>query len=134
MADNSISNVMGSLMKGMDAVISTKTVVGEPTVIGDTTIIPLMDVSFGCGAGANLNDKKNGGAGGFWGKESPNSVLIIKNGQVKLVSIKNQDTVSKILDLVPELLDRFTTPKEEMISDEAAKDIAFPEDGDKMKD
>ncbi|MCR5502683.1 MAG: GerW family sporulation protein [Lachnospiraceae bacterium] len=130
MAENNISNVMKSLFEGMNAVISTKTVVGEPTVIGDTTIIPLMDVSFGCGAGAGLNEKKNGGTGGFFGKETPNSVLVIKNGQVKLVSVKNQDTITKILDLVPELVDRFTTPKEEMISDEAAKDIAFGEDAD----
>lgn len=130
MAENNLTNTMDSLMKGMNSVLSTKTVVGEPTVIGDTIIIPLVDVSFGCAAGANLNatDKKNASMGSFWGKESPSAILIIKNGQSKLVTVKNHDTISKILELVPELIDKFTSPKEEMPSDEVAKDIAFPEE------
>jgi len=130
MADNGLSNVIDSLMKGMNSVVSTKTVVGEPTVIGDTIIVPLVDVSFGCVSGTSLNgsDKKSAGAGSFWGKETPSSILIIKNGQTKLVNIKNQDTVTKILDMVPELIDKFTTPKEQMMDDQVAKDIAFPEE------
>lgn len=127
MAENSVSNVMESLIKGMDSVISTKTVVGEPTVIGDTIIVPLIDVNFGCLGGANLNatDKKNGSAGGFWGKESPSAVLVIKNGQTKLVNVKNQDAITKLIDLVPDLIDRFTTPKEQMVADDVAEDLAF---------
>lgn len=128
MAENSLSNIMDSLMKGMNSVVSTKTVVGEPTVIGDVIIVPLIDVSFGCASGANAQDRKRGGAGGFWGKETPNSVLIIKNGQTRLVNIKDQSTVNKILDMVPELIDRFTTPKETMPDEDVAKDIAFPEE------
>ncbi len=127
MADSNFGNIVDSLMKGMNSVVSTKTVVGEPTVIGDTIIVPLVDVSFGCASGANMNDKKNGACGGFWGKESPNSVLVIKNGQTKLVNVKNQDTLTKIIDAVPDLVDRFTTPKEQMMDDEVSKDIAFPD-------
>lgn len=130
MADSGLSNVMDSLLKGMNSVISTKTVVGEPTVIGDTIIVPLVDVNFGCISGSSLNatDKKNGGAGGFWGKETPSAVLIIKNGQTKLVNVRNQDAVTKILDMVPDLIDKFTTPKEQMPDDVVAKDVAFPEE------
>ncbi len=128
--DNGITNVMDSLLKGMSSVVSAKTVVGEPVTVGDTIIVPLVDVTFGCGAGANSRDKRNAGSGGFFGKESPNAVLVIKNGQVKLVNVKNQDTITKIVDLVPELVDRFTKPKEEMISDEAAKDLAFSDKED----
>lgn len=130
MAENNVSTVMDSLIKGMDSVISTKTVVGEPTVIGDTIIVPLIDVNFGCIGGSNLNatDKKNGSAGGFWGKETPSAVLIIKNGQTKLVNVKNQDAITKIIDLVPELVDKFTSPKEQMPDEDVAKDMAFPEE------
>lgn len=125
---NNFNNVVGSLMKGMEGFLSTKTVVGEATQVGDTIILPLVDVTFGVGAGASSGDKKNGGAGGMTGKMSPSAVLVIKNGQTKLVNIKNQDTVTKVIDMIPDLVDRFTTPKEEMVSDEEAKDIAFPED------
>ncbi|MBO5093780.1 MAG: GerW family sporulation protein [Lachnospiraceae bacterium] len=127
MADNHFTGVVESLLKGMDTVLSTKTVVGEATKIGDTIILPLVDVTFGVGAGASKGEKKDGGMGGMSGKMTPSAVLVIKNGQTKLVNIKNQDTVTKILDLIPDLVDRFTSPKEEMPADEEAIEIAFPE-------
>ncbi|NLL78472.1 MAG: sporulation protein [Clostridiales bacterium] len=126
MAENNFGSVVESLFKGMDTVLSTKTVVGEATKIGDTIILPLVDVSFGVGAGATNHDKKNGGAGGMSGKMTPSAVLVIKNGQTKLVNIKNQDSVTKILDMIPDIVDKFTTKKEDILPDEEAVDIAFP--------
>ena len=126
MADNNFTGVIESLMKGMNAVLSTKTVVGEATQVGDTIILPLVDVTFGVGAGASAADKRNGGGGGFSAKMSPSAVLVIKNGTTKLVNIKNQDTVTKVIDMIPDIVDRFTAPKEEMMEDNAAVDIAFP--------
>jgi len=41
-------------------------------------------------------------------KMSPSAVLVIQNGTTKLVNIKNQDTVTKILDMVPDVVDRIT--------------------------
>ena len=128
MADNNFTNVIESLMKGMNAVLSTKTVVGEATQIGDTIILPLVDVTFGVGAGASSAEKKNGGGGGFSAKMSPSAVLVIKNGTTKLVNIKNQDTITKVIDMIPDIVDKFTAPKEDMIPDEDAVDIAFPEE------
>ncbi len=130
MAENQFGGVLESLLKGMDTVLSTKTVVGEATQIGDTIILPLVDVSFGVGAGAGSNGekKKQNGAGGLGGKMTPSAVLVIgKNGSTKLVNIKNQDTITKVLDMIPDLVDKFTTKKEEMIPDAEAVEIAFPE-------
>lgn len=124
------SGVVESLLKGMDTVLSTKTVVGEATQIGDTIILPLVDVSFGVAAGAGMNGEKksHNGAGGMGGKMTPSAVLVInKNGSARLVNIKNQDTVTKLLDMVPDLVDRFTTKKEEEVQDAQAVDAAFPE-------
>jgi uncharacterized spore protein YtfJ len=128
MAENNFTGVIESLMKGMNAVIGTKTVVGDATQIGDTIILPLVDVSFGVGAGASAADKKNGGGGGFSAKMTPSAVLVIKNGSTKLVNIKNQDSVTKVLDMIPDVVDKFTKPKEEMLDDDAAVDIAFPDE------
>ena len=128
MADNNYSGVVESLLKGMDTVLSTKTVVGEATEIGDTIILPLVDVTFGVGAGASKGDKKDSGMGGMSGKMTPSAVLVIKNGQTKLVNVKNQDMVTKVLDMIPDLVDRFTSPKEDMPKDTEAVDIAFPEE------
>ena len=131
MAENQFSGVVESLLKGMDTILSTKTVVGEATQIGDTIILPLVDVSFGVGAGAGVNDEKKtqNGAGGLGGKMTPSAGLVIgKNGSARLVNIKNQDTVTKILDMVPDILDRFgkKDKEEEKIDDKEAVDAAFP--------
>ena len=108
MADN-FNTTVESLFKGMDSFITTKTVVGDAIHIGDTIILPLVDVSFGVGAGAFCEDKKNKAAGGMGGKIMPSAVLVIQNGNTKLVNIKNQDGVTKILDMVPEFVNRFAS-------------------------
>ena len=127
MAENNFNSVMTSLLKGVDSVLSTKTVVGEPINVGDTILVPLVDVSFGLGAGAGNQDKKNKGGGGVGGKMSPSAILVIQNGKTKLVNIKQQDGLTKILDMVPDLVDKFTHKNDDMISDEEAREVAFPD-------
>ena len=111
MSDNSFNNTVESLFKGMDSFIKTKTVVGDAVHIGDTIILPLVDVSFGVAAGAFSQEKKNNGAGGMGGKINPSAVLVIQNGVTKLVNIKNQDSMTKILDMVPDFVNKFTAGK-----------------------
>ncbi|MBR5474389.1 MAG: GerW family sporulation protein [Lachnospiraceae bacterium] len=110
MAENSNFNeTVASMFKGMDRFISSKSVVGEPIQIdAETVILPLVDVSFGVGAGAMAGNCKNNAAGGLGGKVQPSAVLVFKNGQVRVVNIKNQDAVTKIIDMAPDLISRFT--------------------------
>ena len=112
MADNSFNNTVESLFKGMDSFITTKTVVGDAIHIEDKIILPLVDVSFGVAAGAFMQEKKNSGAGGLGGKITPSAVLVIQNGVTKLVNIKNQDGMTKILDMVPDFINKFTSGKD----------------------
>lgn len=134
--DNEFQGVVEALLNGMDTVLSAKTVVGTPTTIGDTIILPLVDVTFGVGAGSGNNNQKGtySGAGGLGGKMTPSAVLVVKGGYTKLVNIKNQDTVTKILDmlpdLIPEMVDKFTKKKDSSddMSDAEVVDIAFPEE------
>lgn len=106
--NNDFSSAVGALFKGMDSFITTKTVVGDPQQVGDTIILPLVDVSFGVGAGAFSSEdgKKNNGGGGMGGKITPSAVLVIQNGQTKLVNIRNQETITKVLDMVPDVVDK----------------------------
>ena len=109
MGDNSFNTTVESLFKGMDSFITTKTVVGDAVHIGDTIILPLVDVSFGVAAGAFSQEKKNNGAGGMGGKIMPSAVLVIQNGSTKLVNVKNQDGITKVLDMVPDFVNKFTS-------------------------
>ena len=127
MADNNqFQTTVESLFKGMESFITTKTVIGDAITMEDGTIIlPLVDVSFGVAAGAFANDdsKKNNGGGGMGGKLQPSSVLIIKDGTSKLVNVKNQDGVTKILDMVPDVMDRFTSRKEDNVTEDDVNKI-----------
>ena len=117
MADNNINSTVSSLFDGLASVMSTKTVVGDVVNIGDTIILPLVDVSFGMGVGGN--------SGGMGGKMTPSAVLIVSNGTSKVVNVKEQDSVSKILDMIPDLVNKFTKKdKVKTVSDEEVIEIA----------
>ena len=105
---NDFESTVGSLFNGMTNFMTTKTVVGEAIHIGDTIILPLVDVSFGMGAGAKSDGAKTGASGGMGGKMSPSAVLVIKDGTSRIVNIKNQDTVTKLVDMIPDIITRFT--------------------------
>lgn len=110
MGENSFNNTVESLFKGMDNFFTTKTVIGDAVRFEDGTIVlPLVDVSFGVAAGAFTDDtaKKNNGGGGMGGKIQPSAVLVIKDGNSKLVNVKNQDGITKLLDMVPEFMEKF---------------------------
>ncbi|WP_026835576.1 GerW family sporulation protein [Eubacterium xylanophilum] len=109
MNENTFGSTVEALFKGMDSFITTKTVIGDAVKFDDGTIIlPLVDVSFGVAAGAftNSDQKKNNGGGGMGGKIQPSAVLVIKDGKTKLVNVKNQDGITKILDMVPDVIDK----------------------------
>lgn len=119
---NQFVSTVESLFKGMDQFVTTKTVVGEAVKIDDAIILPLVDVTCGMAAGSFAENSKHNGGGGMSAKMSPSAVLVIQNGVTRLVNIKQQDAVTKVLDMVPELIGRFTGgEKKPDISDDARK-------------
>ena len=120
MDKQNFDTTVNSLFGGMDHVLSSKTVVGEPQVIGDTIILPLVDISFGMGAGAFNKEKAGGGIGG---KMSPSAILVIHNGQTKLVNIRDQDAITKVLDMVPDAVNKVVS----IIKGDTAENKVDPE-------
>ena len=106
---------MQELFSKVEEFVSTKTVVGEPVHIGDVILIPLVDVSFGMGTaivanteeGADKKGIRDGGGGALGAKMTPSAVVVISGGTVQLVNIKNQESVNKVLDMIPGILSKF---------------------------
>ena len=115
MGENNFKGTIESLFKGMEGFITSKTVVGDAVKFDDGTIIlPLVDGSFRVGAGAfSEHNKKDNGAGAMGGKIQPSAILVIQDGEAKLVNVKNQDGLTKVLDMVPDLINRFSGDKKE---------------------
>ena len=129
MAENNFQSTVESLFKGMDSFITTKTVVGDAITVGDTIILPLVDVSFGVVAGAFSENGKNNGGGGMGGKITPSAVLVINKSGTKLVNVRNQDAITKILDMIPDLAEKFTGKgKEDECSSEELEHILKQEE------
>ena len=111
MANHNTQELLNALFQGLDGFVQSKTVVGEPIVVGNTTLIPLMEVSCGMASGACMkeNQKKgDGGAGAMSSKITPAAMLIIQEGRTKLIRVKNEDAFSKIIDMIPEAIDKIT--------------------------
>ena len=107
MAEN-FQQTADALFRGMEDFITSKTVVGEPIHVHGTTIVPLVDVTFGVAASTKAESQRHNGGGGMGGKMTPTALLVIKDGNVRLMSIKNQDAVTRLIDVVPDLVNRFT--------------------------
>ena len=101
---------IGKMFENLENFVSSKTVVGEPITAGTTTIIPLVDVSIGMGgASTEAESRKEGkenkpfSSGGLGAKIKPSAVLVINDGNVQLVNIKHQDSVNKLIDMIPSI-------------------------------
>lgn len=116
MSDKKKNFELEELFKGINGIVNAKTVVAEPTKIEDTIIVPLVDISCGMGFGEFSTDKSLKNAAGLSTKLSPSAVLIIQNGVTKLVNVKTQDAITKVLDIVPDIISKFSS--KESISDE----------------
>ena len=112
---SSLNTSLETLFSKMDGFVSSKTVVGEAMQLGDITVIPLVDVSFGVGAGASekSDDNKKGDTcgGGLGAKISPSAVIVIKESGIQLVNVKNDNSVNKLIDMVPGILDKLSFGK-----------------------
>ena len=108
MSDHTFNETVESLFKGMDNFLTTKTVVGEAIHVNDTLILPLVDVSFGVGAGAWSQEHKNSAGGGMGGKITPSAILVIKDGQTRMVpvAVPATATMDRVLEMAPQLIDR----------------------------
>ncbi len=127
MDNNKFADNVKALFEGMDHFVTAKTVVGDAIHIDDTIIVPLMDISFGAAATAGVSDKKNSGGGGMGGKITPSAVLVIKDGVTKVINIKNQNVASKIMDMVPDVVNKFTDKRN-------SKEHSFPENEDDISE
>ncbi len=131
--ESKLNSNLEVLLGQLEHFITTKTVVGEPMQVGDTILVPLVDVSFGVGAGGaagvGKDDKKaasDAGAGGLGAKITPSAMLVIQNGTTQLVNVKSEDSLLKMIDKVPglissipDLISKFKKPETE--EDKAAQ-------------
>ena len=116
MDKNPIGELMQNTMESVKNMLKVDTVVGDPIVTPDgITLVPISRISVGFGGGGvEFSSKKNGetrpyGGGNATGvKIDPIGFLVIKEGVVRMINVTPpaSNTVDRIIDLVPQVMDR----------------------------
>lgn len=127
-----IEGLMNEAMEHIRQMVDVNTIVGTPVTTPDgTTVIPISKVVFGFGAGGSqFNAKPSGktedealfgGGSGGGVSISPVAFLIVNSEQIKLLPVKSASTTTdKLIDLVPELINKFNKIANEIIDKKAA--------------
>jgi sporulation protein YtfJ len=107
-----LSDLMETTMTKIREMVDSNSIIGEPITTPDgVTVIPVSRVMLGFGTGGSdygRTTDKFGGGGGAGVKIDPVSFLIIKDGVTRVVPVALPaiGPVDRILDMVPEVMDR----------------------------
>lgn len=108
-----LSDLMRSAMEKVREMADTNAIVGQPITTPDgVTLIPISKVSmgFGCGGGdyGKAQPKSFGGGNGAGVNIAPVAFLVIKDGITRVlpVAVPPVSTVERVVDMVPDVLDR----------------------------
>ena len=105
-----IAELIKDTLNEAQALMSSKTVVGEPIKTDTHTVIPVSKVMFGFGGGGAEGDEKgqkgNGqGVGGGWSIE-PVAFVVVGEDGAKLMTIGDKESLTgKLIDLAPSVID-----------------------------
>ncbi|MBQ3701598.1 MAG: GerW family sporulation protein [Oscillospiraceae bacterium] len=115
MDNNPIGELMQNTMENVRGILKVDTVVGDPIYTPDgITLVPISKISVGFGGGGvEFNSEKPGkrpygGGSGTGVRIDPIGFLIIKDGVIRMINVTPpaSNTVDRIIDLVPQVLDR----------------------------
>ncbi len=118
-----VEEILKTVTEEIASMISTKTVIGEHMTIEGWTIIPVTRVSFGFGSGIGEGKKKQGdegtgGGGGGGACVEPIAFLIVSKDDVKLASVKGKGAIQQLAEIIPEIMEKYKSTKEESKKDE----------------
>jgi uncharacterized spore protein YtfJ len=105
-----IENMVKTTLSQIEKVLSSKTVVGEPITVGETTLIPLLSVGFGFGAGGGgkSDDKQLGGGTGGAGGMKPIAIIVVDKDGVRIEPIKSSvaAAIEKLGEKMPGVVEK----------------------------
>ena len=126
MVEHPIEGLMVTAMNSIQDMIDVNTIIGEPIETSNNIIIiPISKVSFGFAAGGSefkgetvdeytKKDKEEaiqyrlpfGGGSGAGVSINPIAFLVVQDNKVKLLPVSHSSSIDKLLDYVPELIEK----------------------------
>ena len=129
-----ISNIAKEVMEQIKETVRSETVVGKPVQAEEAVIIPVSKVSFGFGVGGGENkensEKGSGGGAGCGATIEPVAFVVVSKGKAQILPLKSREaTLTRIIDLVPSVLEMVKGAK----SDDQKKSKQKGKEKDKEK-
>lgn len=116
MSDIDVNTVIRNLMENTERMLTTKRVIGEPFQVGNITLIPIMTATVGVGAGGGSGKgpsgetkstgEGTGGGGGLGMRLVPTALVAVVEGELRVFSLGGRGALEKVLDLVPDLIQK----------------------------
>lgn len=102
-----IENLAETLLEKIKLITQAETVIGKPIQAGETTILPVNRISVGFGIGGHSGKGESSASGGGASVE-PVAFLSIHQGEVRILPVtKDSSMMSKVMDLVPDVVSKF---------------------------
>lgn len=121
---DNLSVTLQAMFNGMEGLLQSKTVIGDPIDIGEIRLLPLLEITAGMAGGSFAAQAKERGAAAMTAKITPVAMLMIQGKMVRLINIKNQDPVTKLVDLIPDAVDKITGSRIYAASVAKAEEVA----------
>jgi len=124
MADeNRVSEILKDIVGELKDIASSQTVIGDPITIGEKTVVPVVKISVGFGAGGGQGEypEKGGGFGGGGGgaaKIEPSAFIIMDKDKISMLSAK-PGKLDALVEAVPGLIGKIKDIKDKMGKDKS---------------
>ena len=136
MSEHPIEGLMTTAMNSIQDMVDVNTIIGEPIETSNNIIIiPISKVSFGFAAGGSefkgetIDEYKKvekeeqiqyrlpfGGGSGAGVSINPVAFLVIQSGNVRLISVNHSSSFDKLLDYVPDLIEKTNCMMNKMVN------------------
>ena len=114
-----INDLMSTTMEKIRTMVDANTIIGQPIQAEGVTLIPVSRLSFGFASGGSDFTTKNqkpaaansfGGGSGAGAKLEPVAFLVVKGESVRLLPVAPPPgtTVDRVIEMVPEVVDKVT--------------------------
>ena len=144
MSEHPIEGLMTTAMNSIQDMVDVNTIIGEPIETSNNiVIIPISKVSFGFASGGSefkgetIDEYKKvekeeqiqyrlpfGGGAGAGVTINPIAFLVIQEDNVKLMPVNHSSSMDKLLDYMPDLLEKTNNMMNKMLKSE--KDVKKP--------
>lgn len=104
MAD--VEDLIKATLGQIEKVLDAKTVVGEPITVGETTLVPLLSIGVGFGAGGAAGKEESSGSATAGGAGvRPIAIIVVDKEGVRIEAIKGgmAAALEKLTETLPDI-------------------------------